>query len=258
MLRFLPGIVLVQMVTLALFWVNQNADMQDLLMRVALPSALFACVTAFWFSALSRTQREQQLSKLREAHATEREKLNKQIERTRSDVLQKASADQAKILERANVEREKLVKKTHQEVLRTERSASRRASFKVGFAFTAVTAFGVVLLLSNLLTLGLLTITTAGGALGGYLVRWRQTGWLTDTRRLDTVPGLPGGDADFALAADDVVLHDGQKSLPALTNTPSPDSGHETSSATKSANQSATEVGQKGRLSGLFKRGGTA
>lgn len=251
MLRYLPGIVLVQLVTLALFWVNQDAQLQELLMRVALPSALFACVTAFWFSALSKTQREQHMGKLRQAHATEREILNKEIERTRSDVLQKASAEQAELLERAHVEREKLVKKTHREVMRHERSASRRASFKVGFAFTALTTLGVVLLISNLLTLGLLTITTAGGALGGYLIRWRQTGWLPAAQRIDTVPDLSESDATVADA--------GQKALPSPTPTPTQSFGKSRiqSPETRPETGPGTNPDREGRLSGLFKRSGS-
>lgn len=211
MLRYLPGIVLVQLVTLAFFWANQTGLPEELLLRVVLPSALFACVTAFWFSAVSRTQTEKQLGKLRQAHAEDREKLQREMELSRSDVLQKASADKAKILERAHVEREKLVKKTHKEVLRNERSANRRASLKVGLAFAAVAALGVVMVISELLMLGLMTLTTAGGALGGYLLRWRQT-----QRNPDSLPG----NADKALPApENLVVIDNaagsnQKALP--------------------------------------------
>jgi len=182
MLRYVPGIVLVQLVTLTLFWVNRAAGLEDLLLRAALPAALIAGVTALWFAALARSQNSEATTKLTEQHFAEREALNRTIERTRSEAIQQASADQAKLLERASREREKLVQKTHKELLRQERRTSRRANVKVGVAFISMTALGIVMLITELLTLGLLTITTAGGAMGGYLLRWRQT------RQLQTIP----------------------------------------------------------------------
>lgn len=148
--------------------------MQNILLQFVLPAIVLALVTSFWFSAISRTQAEKRLGKLREQHASDREQLNKDAERSRSDVLQKAGEEKVRIMERAHADREKLVRKTHKEVLRTERSANRRASMKVGLAFVGMTALGIVFLISELLTLGLMTITTAGGALGGYMLRWRQ------------------------------------------------------------------------------------
>ncbi len=118
---------------------------------------------------------ERRNAELREKHASEREQLNREIERARSEVLQQASADKAQIQERAHVERERLVKQTHKQLMQRERSISRRANLKVGLAFMAVSGLGVLMLVTNMMTLGLLTITTAGGALGGYLLRWRQS-----------------------------------------------------------------------------------
>jgi hypothetical protein len=175
MFRYLPGIVLVQLVTLALFWVNQTSSVEDLLLRVALPATIISCVTALWLSTLGRMDAERRSAALKEEHASEREQLHREIERTRSDVLQQASADKAKLQERAHVERERLVTETHKQLLQRERSISRRANLKVGLAFMAVTGLGVLMLATNLMTLGLLTITTAGGAMGGYLLRWRQS-----------------------------------------------------------------------------------
>ena len=175
MFRFLPGIVLVQVVTLALFWVNLEAELPLLLLRAGVPALIIGCVTALWLSTLGRIEAEQRNATLCEQHASEREQLHREIERARSDVLQQASADKAQLLERAHVERARLVEETHQRLLKGERSISRRANLKVGLAFMAVTSLGVLMLLTELMTLGILTISTAGGAMGGYLLRWRQT-----------------------------------------------------------------------------------
>lgn len=57
-----------------------------------------------------------------------------------------------------------------QEVRRT----STQANIKVGMAFAGAAGIGGLLLLTQFMTLGLLMLTTAGGALGGYVVRIRQ------------------------------------------------------------------------------------
>lgn len=175
MFRYLPGIVLVQVVSLALFWANQDASFEQWLLRAGVPLVVISSVTALWLSTLGRMEAERRSASLREAHATEREKLNREIERTRADVLQQASADKAQMMQQAHSEREHLVRQTHKQLLQRERSISRRANLKVGLAFMAVTAIGVLMLVTELMTLGLLTITTAGGAMGGYLLRWRQS-----------------------------------------------------------------------------------
>ncbi len=73
--------------------------------------------------------------------------------------------------------------------MQRERSISRRANLKVGLAFMAVSGLGVLMLVTNMLTLGLLTITTAGGALGGYLLRWRQSRLALD-RLSEALPDI--------------------------------------------------------------------
>ena len=189
MLRYLPGIVLVQIVTFTLFWVNQGASLEQLLLRVGLPAVMFSAVTALWLSLIGRMDAEQRNSALREQHAEERMQLNREIERVRSEALQEASADKAQLLERAHTERERLVRQTHKEIMKQERSASRRSNMKVGLAFMGLTGFGVLMLVTQFMTLGLLTITTAGGAMGGYLLRWKQSKHVMD--RLAKLPENP-------------------------------------------------------------------
>ncbi len=186
MLRYLPGIILVQVVTFALFWVNKGAPIELLLLRAGLPAILFSVVTALWLSMIGRFEAERRNSALREQFSDERAQLNREIERTRSDAMQEASLDRAQILERANTERERLVRQTHKQLMKQERGASRRANIKVGLAFMGLTGFGVLMLVTQFMTLGLLTITAAGGAMGGYLFRWRQSRHMLD--RLATLP----------------------------------------------------------------------
>ena len=175
MFRYLPGIILVQVVTLALLWVNAGSTLNELLTRVALPALLLSTVTALWFAALSRADTQRANSALQEKHFKEREELARSMERTRADVMQQASSEREQLVQQASSEREQLVQQTHRDMIKAERRASRSANMKVGAAFTLVTVAGVGLLFVQLMTLGLLTITAASGALGGYLLRWKQT-----------------------------------------------------------------------------------
>ena len=49
-----------------------------------------------------------------------------------------------------------------------------KSSFKLGAGFIGIVAAGALLIFSQLLTLGFLTLAVGGGALGGYLMRTRQ------------------------------------------------------------------------------------
>ena len=197
MLRYLPGIVLVQVVTFTLYFVNQEASFEHLLLRVALPAVMISAVTALWLSMIGRMDAEQRNSALREQHATERTQLNREIERARADALLEASTDKAHLMERANAERERLVQQTHKQLMKQERSTSRRANMKVGLAFMLLTGFGAFMLVTQFMMVGVLMISTASGAMGGYLLRWRQSKQLLD--RLAVLPKNEGQPSALAL-----------------------------------------------------------
>jgi hypothetical protein len=54
------------------------------------------------------------------------------------------------------------------------RRSSTRANIKVGLAFAGAAALGGLLILTQFMSLGLLTLAAVGGALGGYTLRFRQ------------------------------------------------------------------------------------
>ena len=49
-----------------------------------------------------------------------------------------------------------------------------RDSIKIGGTIALAAGFGVIMLMTQFVTLGLLSLTTAGGAIGGYLARSRR------------------------------------------------------------------------------------
>ena len=63
------------------------------------------------------------------------------------------------------------MKKTQQQIAKEAKLTHGKANFKVGATLAGAMGFGALMLLTEMLTLGLMTITTAGGTLGGYLYR---------------------------------------------------------------------------------------
>jgi hypothetical protein len=155
MLKFLPGILLLQAITVALVLIAP-VDFVDWgwrgWLRLAIPVLIVGLLTAFWFGAVAAHQRKDVISRLQEEHAKERETIRINAERAKA----------------------KIVKKAHQETLQAVQRTSTQAKIKVGLAFAGAAAIGGMLLLTQFMTLGLLTLAAASGALGGYMFRIRQ------------------------------------------------------------------------------------
>lgn len=170
MLKFLPGIILVQLVAIALFFAvtRINLDNTQLILTIGLLEILFSVLAAFWFSSIARQRHLNELELIREEHAREREKIRVHAERQKS----------------------RIINKSQKELLRETRRAHAAANFKVGAAFAGALAFGGVMLYSQFVTFGLLVLTTAGGGLAGYLARGKHLG---PSRQKASAPGkLPG------------------------------------------------------------------
>lgn len=153
MLRYLPGILLVQIVTAVLLWVNLDATPKDLAIQFGVPAILITLVTGLWFASIARGDAERLNTKLRLEHARDREKIQLNAEKDKQHVMEK----------------------THKEIRQSEKRISRAANFKVTAAFVAASAAGVLMLIIELFTFGLMTIMTTVGGMGGYLVRARQS-----------------------------------------------------------------------------------
>lgn len=151
--RYLPGIFLVQLVTAVLLWVNLDAVPRDMAIQFGIPALLMTLVTGLWFASIARGDAERANAKIRLQHAQEREKLHVDAEKSKA----------------------KIIEKTQKEIRRTEKSIGRKASLKVTLAFMATTVAGILMLITELFTFGLMTIMTTMGGLGGYLVRARQS-----------------------------------------------------------------------------------
>ncbi len=152
MLKFLFGIIIVQLATVALVLLAPD-DLQGVAwLRLLIPLLVVGFFAAFWFDSIAKHKSKDELFQIKVEHAREREKIQ-------------ISAERAKT---------RLVKKTQQQISREAKITHSKANFKVGAAFAGAIGAGALMLLTELLTLGMLTISTAGGALGGYIMRVRK------------------------------------------------------------------------------------
>lgn len=145
LIRFLIGILLLQGATALLTYtaLRTGPDPQTLWLFAALGGALGVLV-ALWFDSVICAVREQTLAKTHKRYSKEREKLKVQAERDRA---------------RMQVQRKR---------------AFGGAGLRTGVAVGGVAGVGVAMMLAQFMTLGLLTVATAGGAALGYTVRARQ------------------------------------------------------------------------------------
>lgn len=152
MLKYLLGILIIQAATVAMTLAAVKSDDQELLLAVLLLAFFISLVTAFWFTSLAKLAKKDALAAAKDAFTKEREKL------------------------RINAERQKtrLIRQSHEEIRKQTNRAHASSSFKLGAGFIGIIAAGSLMIFSQLLTLGLLTLAVGGGALGGYLLRVRQ------------------------------------------------------------------------------------
>ncbi len=153
MYKFLPGLVLLQVISVAVVFLSMNS-LNDVYgwLRILVPLGAVTVLVAFWFSAIALDLRKDEIMKLRENHAKEREKIRVNAERAK----QKASKE--------------ALNQATQEI----RRSTAKANIKMGAAFAGAAAVGGFLLITQFMMLGTLVLTTAGGTLGGYLFRLKQ------------------------------------------------------------------------------------
>lgn len=158
------AIVLVQGVTallLHVWWQMGSTDIALTFAALALASALFA---ALWVGSLARRHSAEALIRAEGDLARERER----HKRLTAEEKAKAVAQARRLVERE-----------------TQRVRGR-SNVKLYTAFAGVAGLGTLLLLTQFLSLGVLLISSSGGAVAGYLLRARQ-----ETRRHTAIEATP-------------------------------------------------------------------
>jgi len=165
MFKFLPGIVLVQASTIALVLAIENTGTRTYWITIAMIVLVISLLAAFWFTSIANHMHKDTVSRVKERYAKEREKLRVKTER----------------------EKTKVVEETHKRILKGANRAHAKANFKVGVAAAGAVGVGILMLFTEFLTLGLLTLSTAGGALVGYSTRARQDKLTKKNKSLEVV-----------------------------------------------------------------------
>jgi hypothetical protein len=151
-LKYLAGILLAQAAAVVMAIAAFQTRFAEHWGVFAVFALLIGIFAALWFASIAKVTRHHAVARVKDDFAREREKIRVQSEKDKS----------------------KLIAQTHRETLKTIRRVQAGASFKIGLGFAALLGLGGIMLVSQLVTVGLLTLSTAGGALLGYVVRARQ------------------------------------------------------------------------------------
>ena len=150
--RFLAGIVLVQLSTGMLVVVGLRTESREIWLLLGLLALTLGLLSAFWFASITHHAKKEATAQVREGFSREREKIRVRAEREKS----------------------RLMEKNHQRLIKERDRNQTRSNVKSGALFAGVVALGGILIFTQFFTFGLLLMTTAGGALGGYLLHSRQ------------------------------------------------------------------------------------
>ncbi len=142
--KFLIGILLLQVATALLTYTALMTDLEQTAWLFGALALTLGVLVALWFDSVIGSVKEHAMARQHKRHAREREKLRVQAEK-----------DKAKLA-------------------RQRKRSSGGATLKTGLAVGGTVGVGVALMFAQLMTLGLLTISAAGGAALGYGVRSRQ------------------------------------------------------------------------------------
>jgi hypothetical protein len=176
MLKFLPGILVIQAATGALVAAALSPSASDILwVSLAILGGTVSLIAALWFGSIAEHARKDAANTAAVRFAKERENIRVAAERERENIRVTAESDKLAALENS-----------HQRIMQETRRAQNKANLQLGLGLAGLITLGGVMLAIEFMTMGLLIMATAGGALGGYLVRARQ-----DAR----VAGRDGGKA---------------------------------------------------------------
>jgi len=153
-IKFFFGIVLVQTITVILVLLSDDSLDSMGILRLAIPILSISLMVSFWFNSISEHFKKDAIEKLKSNFAKERENL-------------KVNAEKAKT---------KVIKEAQKNIAYEAKTTHAKANFKVGMAFTGALAVGGLFVFAQMMTIGLLMMTTAGGAIGGYYWRGKRLG----------------------------------------------------------------------------------
>lgn len=182
MFKFLPGIILIQIITTILVVAAFSwAQDPQLVAVLVLFSLIVGILTAFWFAYIARDIYKDLQQKMLEKYAQDRENILLNAEREKANIASEKSKLQERharereiILLEAEREKASIASESYRYLEKEIRKAHARANFKVGAAFAVATAAGGVMIFSQLVTVGMMVLVASGSGLAGYLARARH------------------------------------------------------------------------------------
>ncbi len=150
--KFLVGTLVVQSVTVILVIAALRTQLEETWIIFVLLGLTTGFLAALLFSSIASHAKKDALSKMKENFSQQREKIRV----------------------RAEKEKTKVIEKSHRQIIKQTSRARTKADFKTRATFVGLAGFGALMLFTQFATMGLLTLSTAGGALAGYVFRARQ------------------------------------------------------------------------------------
>ena len=164
-IKFLLGILITQCATVMLVVAAYETRLEDTWIFFVLLALTISFLAALWFASIASHSRKDAVARTKQSFSREREKIRVQAEK----------------------EKHKIIKQSHQQISKEKSRMQTKASLKAKAAFAGLVGLGAVMLFTQFVTVGLLTLSTAGGALAGYLARVRQD-YLSQKRNKAQLP----------------------------------------------------------------------
>lgn len=151
-IKFAIGVLLVQGATVLLVIAAQQANVRETWLLLLGLALLIGLLAALWFSSIASHCSQHALARASEKFSKDRERIRRQSEK----------------------EKTREIKESHRQLLRETRRVQSRSTMKLAAGLAGLAAVGVALVFTQFMTLGLLALSSGGGALVGYAVRARQ------------------------------------------------------------------------------------
>ena len=163
LIKFFMAIVLVQIITVALVSLSPMDYSTISILRLVIPMLFISLIVSFWLSSISNS-----------CHRDTEEKTKRKFEKERAKLKGDFASEREKIKVNAERAKIKVVKEAQQNIAIEATKTHAKANFKVGASVAGVIAVGGLFVFAQMVTVGLLALTTAGGALGGYYYRGKR------------------------------------------------------------------------------------
>jgi ABC-type multidrug transport system fused ATPase/permease subunit len=184
-LKFLGATVLVQIATVTIVLLFPTDFSMLGISRLIIPLLIIALMASFWFATLSnffhkdaedkiKIAFEKEKMRINSAFAKEKDKIKSEFASEKDKIKSEFASEKEKIKVDAEKEKIKVIKEAQQNITLESTKTHAKANFKVGASVAGVIAVGGLFVFTQMITMGLLALTTAGGALGGYYYKGRR------------------------------------------------------------------------------------